>query len=96
MKNSTNNKKYGIYEQSMPLPNGKWVFYHCFRSTVKLDAAMWLFKQRDIRKAVNKGDIVFEPSYFRTKANTIHHGVQVGVAFQTDKEFQEFETPLTN
>lgn len=91
MENSTNNKKYGMYEQSMPLPNGKWVFYYCFRSTVSLDAAIWLFKQREIRMAANEGSVKFEPSYFRAKNNKITPGVQIGAAFATKEDFDRFD-----
>jgi len=91
MKNSTNNKQYGMFTQSVSLPNGKRVMYHCFRSTVSLDAAMFLFKKKSIRMAVNEGHITFEPSYFRTKAGKIYPGVQVGAAFTTTKEFDAFD-----
>lgn len=91
MKNSTNNKQYGMFTQSVSLPNGKRVMYHCLRSTVSLDAAMFLFKQKNIRRAVDEGHITFEPSYFRTKAGKIYPGVQVGAAFTTTKEFDAFD-----
>lgn len=91
MKNSTNNKQYGTFTHSVSLPNGKWVIYHCFRSTVSLDAAMFLFKQKSIRMAVSEGHIAFEPSYFRTKAGKIYPGVQIGAAFTTTKEFYDFD-----
>jgi len=91
MKNSTNNKQYGIFIQSVSLPNGKRVIYYCFRSTVSLDAAMFLFKEKSIRMAVNEGHIAFEPSYFRRKASKIYPGVQVGAAFTTWEEFDAFD-----
>lgn len=91
MKNSTNNKQYGTFTHSVSLPNGKWVIYYCFRSTVSLDAAMFLFKQKNIRMAVNEDHITFDPSYFRTKAGKIYPGVQVGAAFTTAKEFDAFD-----
>jgi hypothetical protein len=91
MKNSTNNKQYGMFTQSVSLPNGKWVIYYCFRSTVSLDAAMFLFKKGSIRKAVNEGHITFDPSYFRTKASKIYPGVQIGAAFTTQKECDAFD-----
>lgn len=91
MKNSTNNKKYGYFIESVALPTSQWINYHCFRSTVSLDAAMWLFKQKDIRLAVNNNNIKFDPSYFRTKAGKIYPGVQIGAAFPTKEEFDKFD-----
>ena len=91
MKNSTNTKQYGMFIQPVFLPNGKRVIYHCFRSTVSLDAAMFLFNQKSIRMAVSEGHIAFEPSYFRTKAGKIYPGVQIGAAFTTTKEFYDFD-----
>ena len=91
MKNSTNTKQYGMFTQPVFLPNGKRVIYHCFRSTVSLDAAMFLFKQKSIRMAVSEGHITFDPSYFRTKAGKIYPGVQIGAAFTTWEEFDAFD-----
>jgi hypothetical protein len=96
MKNSTNNKKYGYFIESVNLPTSQWIHYHCFRSTVSLDAAMWLFKQKDIRLAAKKSDVKFDPSYFRTKAGEIYPGVQIGAAFTTKEEFDKFDVAWNN
>jgi hypothetical protein len=91
--NSRSTKKYQYFVESIMLPNGKWLNYHCFRSTVGLDAAMFLFKQKSIRMAVTQDESVrFEQSYFRTKNVKIYPGVQVGAAFATKEEFAKFET----
>ena len=91
MKNSTNNKKYGYFIETVALPTSQRINYHCFRSTVSLDAAIWLFKQREIRMASNEGSVKFEPSYFRTKNNKITPGVQIGAAFATKEDFDRFD-----
>ncbi len=96
MKNSTNNKKYGYFIETVALPTSQWINYHCFRSTVSLDAAMWLFKQKDIRMAANKSNVRFDPSYFRTKAGEIYPGVQIGAAFPTKEEFDKFDVAWNN
>ena len=90
--NSRSNKKYQYFVESIKLPNGKWLNYHCFRSTVGLDAAMFLFKNKYIRTAVTKDETVnFEQSYFRTKNAKIYPGVQVGAAFATKEEYDKFD-----
>jgi len=90
--NSRSNKKYQYFVESIMLPNGKWVEYHCFRSTVGLDAAMFLFKNKYIRTAVTKDETVnFKQSYFRTKNAKIYPGVQVGAAFTTKEEYDKFD-----
>jgi len=90
--NSRSNKKYQYFVESIKLPNGKWLNYHCFRSTVGLDAAMFLFKNKYIRTAVTKEETVnFEQSYFRTKNDKIYPGVQVGAAFATKEEYDKFD-----
>ena len=95
MENST--KKYQYFVESIKLPNGKMVNYHCFRSTVSLDAAMFLFKQKSIRMAVKEDESVrFEQSYFRTKNAKIYPGVQIGAAFVTKEEFDVFDMAWNN
>jgi len=90
MENST--KKYQYFIESLCLPNGKWLYYHCFRSTVGLDAAMFLFRNKYIRAAVTKDETVtFEQSYFRTKNAKIYPGVQIGAAFATKEEYDKFD-----
>jgi len=89
MKNST--KQFGYFIETLKLPTGNWLQYHCFRSTVSLDAAMWLFKQKTIRMAANEGSVKFEASYFRTKNDKITPGVQIGAAFSTKKDFYRFD-----
>jgi len=96
MENSTNNKKYGYFIETVALPTSQRINYHCFRSTVSLDAAMWLFKQKDIRLAAKKSDVKFDPSYFRTKAGEIYPGVQIGAAFPTKEEFEKFDLAWNN
>jgi hypothetical protein len=91
--NSRSNKKYQYFVESIKLPTGKWIQYHCFRSTVGLDAAMYLFKNKYIRTAVTKDETVnFEQSYFRTKNAKIYPGVQVGAAFATKEEYDKFDS----
>jgi hypothetical protein len=95
--NSRSNKKYQYFVESIKLPNGKWIEYHCFRSTVGLDAAMFLFKNKYIRTAVTKDESVrFEQSYFRTKNAKIYPGVQVGAAFATKEEYDKFDKAWNN
>ena len=95
--NSRSTKKYQYFVESIMLPNGKWLNYHCFRSTVSLDAAMFLFKQKSIRKAVTQDESIrFEESYFRTKNAKIYPGVQVGAAFATKEEFDAFDMAWNN
>lgn len=95
MENST--KKYQYFVESIKLPNGKWLNYHCFRSTVGLDAAMFLFKQKSIRTAVTQDETVsFEQSYFRTRNAKIYPGVQIGAAFATKEEFDAFDMAWNN
>lgn len=88
MENST--RKYGYFVETLKLPTGNWLEYHCFRSTVSLDAAMFLFKQKEIRMASNNGDVKFEQSYFRSK-NSITPGIQISAAFKTQKDFDRFD-----
>ena len=90
MENSTNNKKYGYFIETVALPTSQRINYHCFRSTVNLDAAMWLFKQKEIRMASNNGDVKFEQSYFRSK-NSITPGIQISAAFKTEEDFTKFD-----
>ena len=90
--NSGSTKKYQYFVESIRLPNGKWLNYHCFRSTVGLDAAMFLFNQKSIRMAVKEDKSVrFEQSYFRTKNDKIYPGVEIGAAFATKEEFDAFD-----
>ncbi len=89
MENST--KQFGYFVETLKLPTGNWLQYHCFRSTVNLDAAMWLFKQKEIRMASNNGDVKFEQSYFRSKNAKITAGVQISAAFKTKEDFDRFD-----
>ena len=89
MENST--RKYGYFVETIKLPTGNWLQYHCFRSTVNLDAAMFLFKQKEIRRASNNGDVKFEQSYFRSKDDRITPGIQISAAFKTKEEFNKFD-----
>lgn len=88
MENST--KQFGYFVETLKLPTGNWLEYHCFRSTVNLDAAMFLFKQKEIRMASNNGDVKFEQSYFRTK-KSITPGIQISAAFKTKEDFDKFD-----
>jgi hypothetical protein len=88
MENST--RKFGYFVETLKLPTGNWLQYHCFRSTVNLDAAMWLFKQKDIRTFSITEDVKFEQSYFRSK-NSITPGVQISAAFKTKEAFDKFD-----
>jgi hypothetical protein len=89
MENST--RKYGYFVESIMLPTGTWIEYHCFRSTVNLDAAMFLFKQKEIRMASNNKDVKFEQSYFRSKNDKITPGIQISAAFKTKEDFEKFD-----
>jgi hypothetical protein len=89
MENST--RKYGYFIETLKLPTNEWLEYHCFRSTVNLDAAMFLFKQKEIRMNSKNGYVKFEPSYFRSKNNNINPGIQVSAAFKTREEFDKFD-----
>ncbi len=88
MKNST--KQFGYFVETLKLPTGNWLQYHCFRSTVGLDAAMFLFNQKEIRMASSDGNVKFEQSYFRSK-NSITPGIQISAAFNTEKDFTKFD-----
>jgi hypothetical protein len=88
MENST--RKFGYFIETLKLPTGNWLQYRCFRSTVNLDAAMFLFKQKEIRTASNNGDVKFEQSYFRSK-NSITPGIQISAAFNTKEDFDRFD-----
>ena len=89
MENST--RKYGYFVETIKLPTGNWIEYHCFRSTVNLDAAMFLFAHKEIRMASNDGDVKFEQSYFRSKNDKITPGIQISAAFKTKEDFDRFD-----
>ena len=90
MKNSA--KQFGYFVESITLPTDKYLEYHCLRTTVKLEAAVFLMQEFKLDPDMFKwSNIKFKSSTHVTRKGFARPRIQLCAAFESREEFETFE-----
>lgn len=90
MKNSA--KQFGYFTECIQLPTDRFLEYHCFRSTVKLESAVFLMEEFKLDPNMSKWtSIKFKSSTHVTRNGYARPRIQICAAFESREEFETFE-----